>query len=793
MILLSMDDKIKLVTGKGAWHTNDCKGQLTSIRLSDGPHGLRIPLAEGVSENNNSRPATCYPTASAVACSWDKKSVASMAASIAKEAIKEKVDVVLGPGVNIKRSPLCGRNFEYYSEDPFLSGELATSYIKSMQKHGIGTSLKHFAGNSQETHRQTSNSQIDERALREIYLSAFENAVKHANPTTIMASYNRLNGTYACENKHLLTDILRNEWGYEGTVISDWGACCNLPVCLSAGMDLEMPDSLGNHDKQLREALSSGKLTDNDLNRASSNVLKLISACSLNKAEPSEYKASAADKTAEAIATESAVLLKNDGMLPLSFSHSVVVIGDMAVHMRYQGGGSSHIHSTREPNVVKALTDSGYKVLYTKGYSSNTEEEDISLERKAMELASLNLPILFFGGLTEHCEGEGYDRTTLSIPANQTSLLAKICSINDNVAFISFGGAPMDFSFADEIKAILHMYLGGQSVDKACAALISGKANPCGKLAETFPMSLKDTPCYKYFGQDSDDVEYRESIFVGYRYYDTYNIPVRYCFGHGLSYTTFAYSGLSVDKPNYSSGTLSISFTLTNTGNCFGKEITQIYVENPPCNYLRAKKELRGFTKTALAPGKMINIKIELEERSFSIYEPSMGQFIMPSGNYIIHVASSLNDIRLSVSVTVDGYDYKKDDRNTLSEYYHQTRDSFSISREQFEHLYGRKTSRLDEMGKGDFSVYNSLLQLSKHSLLGKIMLRYGRQFTKKNYKGKPADDPELMMFLKGLEDGTIDSIICQSGGLVPYKLAEAVVLSANGHHIKAIKKLIRG
>lgn len=792
METLTLEEKLRLLSGVGAWHTYDCNGKLPSILMTDGPHGLRKEETEQVGTNNKSKRATCFPTASAIACSWDVDVVAKMAAAIAREALAEQVSIVLGCGVNIKRSPLCGRNFEYFSEDPFLTGTLAASYINAMQELGVGTSLKHFAGNSQETNRQTSNSQIDERTLREIYLSAFEMVVKKAKPATIMASYNRLNGEYACANKRLLTNILREEWGFEGAVISDWGATADVVKCMKAGMDLEMPDSNGIHTKQLRKALTEGKITEEEIDRAVNKVRELIidQAAKLKKDMRISYEEH--HKLALELECESAVLLKNNGMLPLAKEAKVLVVGEMAVNMRFQGGGSSHINTAPTKNALRSLQDTGCQLEFCRGYHADTDAVDEKLEKEALEAAASGLPILFFGGLTEQIEGEGYDRTSLSIPANQIRLLEKLYQVNQKIAFIAFGGSAMELPFLNKVKAVLQMYLGGQAVGEACAKLLTGEVNPSGKLAETFPISLKDVPSYHYFGRKSDDVEYRESLFVGYRYYESYHRPVQFCFGHGLSYTSFSYSGLTLNTKQYQGGELTVTCKVKNTGTRFGKEVIQVYVKNPECNYLRPLKELRGFTKVSLQPGEEKEVSVILEERSFCIYDEGKSVFLMPTGKYEILVGASVKDIRLQTDLIVCGEDYRRDDRIRLKEYFHQTEEEFHITKGQFEILYGRTLSNFDCTRKGEFTIFHSLEQLAKHSLLGKIVLAFSTLAVMVIHRGKSADDPEVRMMKSGIREGMLDSVICQSGGMIPYKVGEAIVLSANGHHRKAVIKLFK-
>ncbi|HAH61573.1 MAG TPA: glycosyl hydrolase [Treponema sp.] len=797
---LSPDDKIHLLTGKGLWHTNDCGGKIPSILLTDGPHGLR-KQEENEMQNNASYLATCFPAACTVASSWDTDAAAELASALADEACAEHVSVVLGPGVNIKRSPLCGRNFEYFSEDPLLGGKLAASYIRALQKKGVAASLKHFAGNNQETRRQTSNSQIDERALREIYLAAFEIAVKEGHPATVMASYNRLNGTFACENRTLLTDILRGEWGFTGAVVSDWGACTDLPSCIKAGMDLEMPGSGGIHTAQLMQALKKGTISEADVSRAAGRIEELVRTYKFDETIPgTSLPADLREKNhliAKDIACKSAVLLQNDGFLPLKRGTDVLVVGELAEHMRFQGGGSSHIHTAETKNAVESLADCGMHVRYEKGYSATpgTEKNDVQLSAQAAAAvrtaAAGHIPVLFFGGLTDSIEGEGFDRRTLALPQNQLSLFTELRRITPDIAFISFGGSPFEMPFADKARAVLHMYLPGQAAGEACAALITGEVNPSGKLAETFPLSDDDVPCKGRFGGDTDDVEYRESIFTGYRYYDTFKIPVRFPFGHGLSYTTFSYSGLHLSTPVFSGGTLKVSLTVTNTGTAAGAETVQLYVQNPPCNYLRAEKELRAFTKIFLQPGEHRQIELTLGDRNFSVYDEKSRKFVMPSGTYAVLAAASVADCRLSAELIVQGTEYDRDDRTELGSYFIRNGTHLQATHEQFRILYGKETSTFDVLKKGSFTVQNSLEQLASRSLLGKIVKWIAVHSVYLMFKKTSRCDPEIVMMINGILEGTIDSVVCQSKGLVPYRIAEAVVLSANGHPFQSFKKLL--
>lgn len=790
MKTLSVQEKIRLLNGVGPWKTYDCNGKIPSIMMTDGPHGLRKQETDVVMQNNLSKQATCFPTASAIACSFSEETIRKMAGAIAEEALSEKVSIVLGCGVNIKRSPLCGRNFEYFSEDPYLTGKLATAYIEAMQEKGVATSLKHFAANSQETRRQTSNSQIDERALREIYLKAFEMVVKKAKPATIMAAYNKLNGTYCCANKTLLTDILRKEWGFDGVVVSDWGAAADIVACIKAGMDLEMPDSLGIHTAQLEKALEEGNISQEEIDQACNRILRLVEKQHHNLQE-TKVDFEKQHQIAMELACESAVLLKNENFLPLQPGQEILVIGELATHMRFQGGGSSHINTRDTKNALVSLKDMGFQVTYAQGYTRGTVLVDHSLEIEALKLADSGIPVLFFGGLTDVSEGEGYDRKTLNLPENQLSLLEKILYCNKNTALISFGGSPFAFPFKDQMKAMLHMYLAGEAVGEAVAKLISGVVNPSGKLAETFPKALEDVPSNDYFGKETDDVEYRESIFVGYRYYETFHKEVLFPFGHGLSYTTFSYENMKLSAHHMKEEALQVSVTIKNTGNRKGKEVVQLYVKNPKQTIMRPIKELKGFQKIQLEPGEEKEITFTLEKDAFSIYDTDEKAFVTVAGSYEILIGSSIQDIRLVSPLEVEGKRMERNEKDHLTDYFQKPTGSFHIRKEQFMSLYGKNLSTFDQVKKGDYTIYHSLEQLQKQSFVARIFLLIALRIVYGMNKGKSKKDPEVLMMVYGTREGMLDSILINSGGIVPYRVGEAIVHFANGECLKGWKKLI--
>lgn len=784
---LTIEEKIKLLNGKGSWFTYDCNGKIPSIMMIDGPHGLRKQMVESLADMNNSKIATCFPTASAISSSWDTEIASKLANAIADEALKEKVSIVLGCGINIKRNPLCGRNFEYFSEDPYLTGKLATAYISTMEEKGIATSLKHFAVNNQERKRQTQNSIVDERALREIYLSAFEMVVKNAKPKTIMASYNRLNGEYACENKRLINDILKEEWGYKGLVISDWGAVTDVVKCIKAGLDIEMPSSNGFQSEKLLLAYKTGELTIEEIDRS---VEKIISFVILQNSKilDKEVDYKKHHIIAKNIATECAVLLKNENeFLPLSKEQSVLVVGEMATEMRFQGGGSSHITTVKTKNALEGLQDFSSNIQFAIGYSD--DKTDSKMISEAVEMAKDVDVVLFFGGLSEKFEGEGYDRKNLRIPPCHIELLEKIHAVNKNIAFISFGGSPIEMLFLGKVKSVLHMYLGGQGVGEATASLVYGETCPSGKLAETFPRSIDDVPSTATFSKETNNVEYRESIFVGYRYFDSYNVPTLFDFGFGLSYTSFEYSNLELSDKRFEDGELKISITIKNIGKVKGKEIVEVYVKNPSSNFMRANRELIAFKKVELNVGESKVVEMMLSKRNFSIYHVDSKKFVVPSGIYEIQVGSSLNDIRQKSEVEVVGVEIQDNQKTLLSEYFKNT---LKYSQSQFAILTGSVQRDFNKIKKGQYTAYNTMEELSRTSLLGKIVLKSMKKSLYSMNKGKKKDSPELMMMVSGVTEGPLISVMNNSEGAITVNIVDGIVLWANGKYFKSISLLTK-
>lgn len=784
---LSLEEKIRLVSGKGMWKTDDLGGKIKALTFSDGPHGIRKEV-DGESYVSSEK-ATCFPTASCLACSWDPDLVSKMARSIAYEAIEKNVDIVLGPGINIKRTPVCGRNFEYFSEDPYLSGILAAAYINSVEEMGVGTSLKHFAVNNQEANRQTANSQVDERALREIYLRGFQLALEKSDPATIMCSYNRVNGHYASENHRLLTEILRDEWGYKGCVISDWGACINLPKSIEAGLDLEMPDSLGLHAKDLKKHIHKKLFDMKALDRASENILNLVKKYSKDK------KITAVEKIdnheiAKEIASESAVLLKNDGVLPLEINSDsrLVVIGKMAEEVRFQGGGSSHINPISMNNALDSLKSQGFTIAYEPGYLLETEEMDDDLVKRAVELSKTADKILFFGGLTEKIEGEGFDRQDLHMPFNQLHLIKELAKLGKKIVYISFSGAPYRVDFLEDVSAFLQMYLAGEASTEVMADIITGKVNPSGKLAETWPIDLKDVLSHDYYDDKSKDLQYRESIFVGYRFFDSYNMKARFDFGYGLSYSKFEYSNCELDI-NLEKREYKVRFDLENTSHFDGKEIVQVYIKNPKEYFLRAARELRGFAKVFLRSGEKKRVEIDLDSNAFSIYDPREHRFLDNYGVYEIHICASINDIRLTKEVDIKAEKYTKVEIAALAQFFVDQKPV--INESSFEYLYGKKLSNFNKTWIGEYSLYNSLDDMANMSWMAKFIRFIILKTIKRMYND--ASETQLKMMIEGAKTGPFDAVISQSKIKFLRNVGMFMVDLCNKRRIRAIKSLIFG
>lgn len=646
---MTLEEKASLCSGDDFWHTKPVERLgIPSVMMSDGPHGLRKQDDEadhlGMKESIK---AVCFPAACATAASFDPELLEKMGETIGNECQAEDLSIILGPGVNIKRSPLCGRNFEYFSEDPFLAGKLASAFVKGVQKKNIGTSLKHFAVNNQETNRMNVSAELSERAFREIYLSAFEEVVKEAKPKTVMCSYNKINGTYASENKYLLNDILREEWGFDGYVVTDWGAIANRVKGLVAGVELEMPASGGVSDQKIVQAVAEGELDEAVLDEAVERMLKVLFWYIDNKDDHAVFDRDKDHAVAEDLATECSVLLSNNGLLPLRKEDSVLYVGEYAEKPRYQGGGSSHINACRITSALESATKKNRSISYLKGFSGS-EDETCDVE-KVYEAAAQADKIVVFAGLPDSYETEGIDRKNMKMPEVQNQMIAELVKINPNVAVVLHNGSVVECPWADDVSAILEMYLGGQGVGEACDRILWGEANPSGRLPETFPMRLQDNPSFLNFPGNGKKVNYAEDIYIGYRYYDKKEIPVRWAFGHGLSYTNFEYTNIrfsnEIMKDNE---TVIVSVDVKNTGDVKGKETVQLYISDKTKLVDKAIKELKGFQKVELQPGESKTVSFMLCAKELSYYNENIKNWYAHSGEYDVCAAHASDDIRLT-------------------------------------------------------------------------------------------------------------------------------------------------
>lgn len=652
---MTLEEKAGLCSGLDFWHTKPVERLgVPSVMVSDGPHGLRKQdeKADHLGVNDSIK-AVCMPAACATASSFDRDLMGRMGQTIGDSCQHEKLGVVLGPAVNIKRSPLCGRNFEYFSEDPYLAGEMSAAYINGVQSKNVGTSIKHFAANSQEHRRMSSSSNADERTLREIYFPAFETSVRKAQPWTVMCSYNRVNGVYASENPWLLTDVLRGEWGFKGYVMSDWGAVSDRVAGVAAGLDLEMPSSGGINDRKIVAAVKSGELDEKIVDQACERILE-INYRYLDNARPETPWDQEADHQLSArIAEECMVLLKNDGILPLNKTDEVAFIGEFAAKPRFQGGGSSHINAFRTTSAVEAAQ--GLPVTYVQGYSAARDMATDEMIAEAVQAAKAAKVAVVFAGLPDAYESEGYDRAHMAMPACQNRLIEAVAGANPNTVVVLHNGSPVEMPWLGKVKAVLEAYLGGQAVGIATVRLLYGDANPCGHLAETFPVKLSDNPSYLYYGGEGDEADYREGVFVGYRYYDKKEMPVLFPFGFGLSYTTFACSNLRLSGAKITDQeTLTAAVTVTNTGSRAGKTVVQLYVGDRESTVLRPIRELKGFEKVELQPGESRDVTFTLDKRAFAYWNAAIHDWHVETGVFTIEVGQSSRDIEVSGEVTVE-------------------------------------------------------------------------------------------------------------------------------------------
>lgn len=789
---MTLKEKASLCSGKDFWHLKSIERLgLPEIMVCDGPHGLRKQNAENKKVGiGNSYPATCFPTAVTTACSWDRDLIYNIGQALAEECLQHGVSVLLGPGVNMKRSPLCGRNFEYFSEDPELAGEMGAAFIAGVQSKGIGTSLKHFAGNSQEMKRMTSNSIIDERALREIYLRAFEKAVKKSQPWTVMNAYNLLNGTYCSENDWLQNKVLRDEWGFKGAVVSDWGAVNDRVAGLNAGNDLEMPSSGGVNDAKIVEAVKCGVIDETTLDERVDKLIDIILKGAANKKPGYKFDVKAHNLLSRQIAEQSMVLLKNDGnILPLKRVEGeyVAVIGAFADNPRYQGAGSSIINPTMIDSGRRAFNNSPISVKFADGYdrSGKRKNEDAYIT-EACNLAKNASKAVVFIGLTDDYESEGFDRSTMKLPDGHNRLVEAVSRVNDNVIVVLEGGSPVEMPWADDVKAILNAYLGGQSVAPAIVDVLTGKANPCGKLAETYPVCLKDTPTSFRYPDSKEDVQYRESIFIGYRYYDKVERNVRFPFGFGLSYTSFEYSDIKLKKKNLTKGEgAKVTFTIKNTGDVAGSEIAQVYVAKPESKTFRVPKELKGFVKIHLDPGEEKKVTVELDDRAFTFWNTATEDWCVESGEYKILVGASSRDIRLEAAAKMKSEDDETivDLRESAGVYFDG--DPARAREDDFKVIYGGEFKLAPEITSDSL---NNSIERSKDKGLAKFI------YNTVDLAMKPKGGVGSSMITNTIMQTPIRNYVSMSNGLFTEDMADGLLKVFEGKDVaKGVGKIAKG
>ena len=653
---MTLEEKAAFCSGCDFWKTKAIERLgVPSVMMCDGPHGLRKQEGEGDHLGiNESIQTVCYPTASALASSFDRDVMKRLGEALGRECQAEHIAMLLGPGLNIKRSPLCGRNFEYFSEDPYLSGEMGAAYVKALQNEGVAACAKHFACNNQETRRMSGSSELDERTLYEIYLPAFEAVVKDGGTRSIMCAYNAINGTYCAENKTLLNDILRGLWDYHGFVVTDWGAVKDRARGIQAGLDLEMPGGPNATGEEIVQAVREGRLSEADLNQAVRRLLTFVCEAVENQKENVSIDRDACRKLSRELAGECAVLMKNDGSLPLKDGQKAAFIGEFAQKPRYQGAGSSHINVQHPVSACEAAE--GKDVIFARGYDAHSEETDAGMLQDAVEAAKNADVAVVFAGLPDAFESEGGDRKHMRLPANQNELIAAVAATNPHTVVILHGGAPVELPWLENVEALLCMYLSGDQAGGAAADLLYGKVNPSGHLAETWPVRLQDNPSWLNFPGEDGVVTYAEGIFVGYRYYDKKELRVNYPFGHGLSYTQFEYSDLILDKSKMAdTDPLSVSVKVKNTGTQAGKAVVQLYVGDSESTVRRPVRELKGFEKITLKPGESKIVSFTLDKRAFAYWEPKIHDWFVESGDFRIEIGESSRDIRLCETVHVTG------------------------------------------------------------------------------------------------------------------------------------------
>lgn len=784
---LTREQKAQLLAGDGYWHVfSDEKAGIPKIMVSDGPHGLRQCVDRNDPNSvEGTVPSTCFPSGGTTACSFDAELLRKVGKAIGEEARRQGVNVVLGPAVNHKRSPLCGRNFEYISEDPCLTGKLAAGIIDGIQSCGVGTSIKHFACNSQEKARFVNDSIVDERAMREIYLRGFEYAIRKSKPWTIMGAYNKVNGVHATESRKLMTDIARNDWGFEGLIMTDWGAIHDIPGSYEAGLDLEMPGTDCGSDKRILAALDNGTLSSEAFERAVQTVLELVFRA--QEGLETEYTCDMDEHldVARQAAEQSAVLLRNDGILPYT-GGSVAVIGSMAKRPRYQGGGSSHIQPIALDNACEAFDKAGIKYDYADGYGDEELVPNKKRIKQAVKAAKGKDIVFIFAGLPASIESEGFDRDNIDMPQSHIKLIEAVAAVNPNVVVVLSCGSAIAMPWLDKVKGVLLMYLGGCQSGAAAVNLLTGKVNPSGKLAETFPLALEDTPCHGHFANDVYYTEYRESIFTGYRYYDTAEKPVLFPFGSGLSYTTFEYSAMTVSRGYVHEGeSFRVSLNVTNTGSVAGKETVMLFASKPRSEFFRPKKELKDFAKVELQPGESRRVFFEITPEQLAIYNTETDSWYAEPGEYRFIAAPNAADERLCVSLELTTASQPAPQLNDSAAcYYNVSSAPLRPTDSQFASLPGVQLP--DRAAKCPVTTDSPMRELCR-TAVGRIVLNAAKRKAVQSFD--PGMDVEKMMNAS-LMDMPLRA--CTMSDMTREQ-ADGLVLIAKGKPVKGLKKLAKG
>ncbi|MCH5143100.1 MAG: glycoside hydrolase family 3 C-terminal domain-containing protein [Clostridiales bacterium] len=785
---LTLEEKAVLVSGRDFMFTNAIpRLNIPQIRMSDGPHGLRVQDGGWDNGVSNSLPATAFPTAACTASGWNADNTRKMGEAIAKECLHYGVNILLGPANNIKRNPLCGRNFEYFSEDPCLAGVMATAEVEGVQKGGVGVAVKHFALNNSENYRFMGDSVCDMRAVREIYLKAFEPVIKQGKPHTVMSAYNKINGKYCCENKWLLTDVLRDEWGFDGVVMTDWGSMHDRVEALRAGLDLEMPGDTAICRKWIIDGVNSGVLDVQVLDKAVKNILNLVKKYENQQREQADFAAHHA--LAAEIAEDCAVLLKNDGVLPLNKSENLLIVGDLFEKMRYQGSGSSMINPAFLTTPKIAFENSNLCFKFVRGYEENAIAPNAQLISEAVKASGGHQIIVVFAGLTDHVESEGCDRENMRLPENQLTLIDALIKTGKKIVVVLYGGSPVELPFAESVSAILNMYLPGQNGGTATCNLLFGDKCPSGRLAETWVKEYKDVPFGDEYAKTINEI-YRESIFVGYRYYLTAKKEVRYPFGHGLSYTTFDYSDIKLEQEE---DKITVSCTVTNTGKLYGAEVVQLYVKAPRGGVFKPEKELRGFSKVYLKPGEWKRVEITVSKDDLRYWDIKDNCWALENGEYEFQLCHDCMTVKLSAKLTTGtqncAYVYEKE----VNSIYHSVRIS-EISDEVFEQMSGLKIPKIPPLKP---IRLDSRFSDIRATFFGRIIYKAVLGFAEKHMKEalKLPDGAERDNKIKGaaflqrvLESNSLITMSMSAGKSCPYNYAQGLAHLANGHIFKGIK-----